>query len=554
MRRSLEKIGGIWIWEVAWVVDDPPSDREREGPPRLEVQNPYGAIRIAIENTGELQIRSSMASRAVAPEDVAVERAGATATYRVVAQPSDEQPIDLDIVAPYGLVVQAATTDGDIEYVGYGKAVFQTDHGAVSLSFPGEATNFELLALEEPGYFEGQARVQKSGNVWSARDQLPEWRLAYGRLTLRAERPRSITLRELPIPDDSPVREHWQAAETLERTFRRFGRSGLRRREAERANTDTESTGSDFSADVRLVQLDVSVTDEAGRPVLGLGPDDFDVVEDGAPQRLMDVSSGEAPFNLILLLDCSSSTEQDRPAIEQAARRFIDVAREGDKIGVYALADTHFQILSRLTSDHDDAKASVAGIERFGGATPLYDAIILAYAEELAGLPRERNALVLLTDGLDNEIYGQQDTGKWGPQPALSQKRAAGGAPSAVTFDRLRKAAEEMRALIYPIILDPLAAIAKTEPQWYEKVRGWAITVHERSGALAAGTGGRVFPAHSLADLDEVYDQVVQELRSIYTVTYRPATQDFDGEWRRVRVKTSRRNVAVRSRSGYYAH
>ena len=58
-------------------------------------------------------------------------------------------------------------------------------------------------------------------------------------------------------------------------------------------------------------------------------------------------------------------------------------------------------------------------LERFGGATPLYDAIVLSYAEEIARLPHERNALVLLTDGLDNEIYAQQDTGKWGPQPPV---------------------------------------------------------------------------------------------------------------------------------------
>ena len=111
-----------------------------------------------------------------------------------------------------------------------------------------------------------------------------------------------------------------------------------------------------------------------------------------------------------------------------------------------------------------------------------------------------------------------------------------------------------MRALVYPIVLDPVPAVAKTKPEWYEKARRWAMTVRERSGALAEATGGKVFQARSLADLDDVYEQVARDLRSVYTVTYRPRNQDFDGKWRRLRVKTSRRNVAVRSRPGYYAY
>src|SRR5690606_5834706 len=95
---------------------------------------------------------------------------------------------------------------------------------------------------------------------------------------------------------------------------------------------------------------------------------------------------------------------------------------------------------------------SVEEIAAFGGATPLYDAIVLAYAEELALLPHERNAMIILSDGLDNELYRQVSV--TGADIVL-------GSPSRVAFDDLQRAVREMRALIYPVVLDPTRSILR---------------------------------------------------------------------------------------------
>lgn len=206
------------------------------------------------------------------------------------------------------------------------------------------------------------------------------------------------------LPEDSQIQPHWRAEELLPDLFR-LGRSGLSERETPaEPEPEAETSEATFSADVRLVQLEVAATDQQGRPAAGLTREDFEVFESGKIQQLVeDNSSAASPFNLVLLLDCSSSTEQDRPAIEEAARRFIATARPGDRVAVYALAEGYFQVLSPLTEDHEAAKRSVEEIGLLGGGTPLYDAIVLAFAEELAELPRERNAMIILSDGLDNE-------------------------------------------------------------------------------------------------------------------------------------------------------
>ncbi|MEZ5361790.1 MAG: VWA domain-containing protein [Bryobacterales bacterium] len=524
------------------------------------MKNPNGSVRVEVRAVPQPLVQAFVQGRLTSNNDFTLKRDGGS--FSIVTTPPDGARLDLKLTVPYRHAVRMETTDGDLSYDGLGRAELQTETGAVSLRFPEEVTSFELQAAHAPEEFEGDARLVRSGEGWTARDRLPEWRdvfgriamFPYGRVTLQANRPRAIKI-ELTetLPDDSPIQPHWRAMELLPDLFR-FARKGLRRRDVP-GEPDEETSEATFSADARLVQLEATATDRHGRPAADLTREDFEVLENGKVQQLVeDVSSAAAPFNLVLLLDCSSSTEQDRPAIEEAARRFISTARPGDKVAVYALAETYFQILSPLTEDHDTAKKSVEGIERFGGATPLYDAIVLAYAQELAARPQERNAMIVLSDGLDNEIYSHVGpTGYW-KQPSVTGRRSGAGVPSFVTFEDLQRAVREMRALIYPVVLDPLRSVLQEDDQRLEDGQRWARTVRQRSAALAQDSGGTVFEAESARDLDEVYDRVARELRSVYTLAYRPSDQDFDGKWRRVRVRTNRKGIAVRTRPGYYAH
>ena len=50
-----------------------------------------------------------------------------------------------------------------------------------------------------------------------------------------------------------------------------------------------------------------------------------------------------------------------------------------------------------------------------------------------------------------------------------------------------------------------------------------------------------------------VIEQVGEELRSLYSVAYRPSNQEFKGEWRRVEVRLRKPGLKLRARSGYFA-
>jgi VWFA-related protein len=574
---TLSPIGGETGWKITPIVDE---DTPRTGTPRAAptvfVQNPFGAIRVQVRAVREPAIEARVQGRAPSTGDFIL--TSGAASLSITATPRDRARIDLSLTIPYRYLVQMATTTGDLSYEGFGKAELQTDTGSVSLRVPEELTSFELFSLQEPGRFDGEAEVSSTKDGWMARDQLPEWidaagrvtLLPYGRVTLRARQPRAIRL-ELTqeLPEDSRIQPHWRAKELLPDLFR-LGRAGGERETP--AETQTEASETTFSVDVRLVQLELAATDREGRPAVGLTREDFEVIEKGKAQQLVEnISSSDAPFNLVLLLDCSSSTEQDRPAVEEAARRFIGTARPGDRVAVYALAEGYFQVLSSLTEDHEAAKRSVKEIGLLGGGTPLYDAIVLAYAEELAALPRERNAMIILSDGLDNELYYNQ--------PSAAGLGLSIGVPSLVTFEDLQRAVREMRVLIYPVALDPVQSVLRADEQQLAEARRtaaklgkilarnpagdaqrtaaamrWATTIRQRSMSLAAVSGGTVFTADSAEDLDDVYERVARELRSVYTLSYRPLDQQFDGKWRRVRVRANRKGIDVRARPGYYAH
>ena len=113
-----------------------------------------------------------------------------------------------------------------------------------------------------------------------------------------------------------------------------------------------------------------------------------------------------------------------------------------------------------------------------------------------------------------------------------------------MSFNKLVQAAGQIDALIYPVFL---RSGERFHPGWSQKAR-------KRMQKLADASGGRLFPALSIQDLEPVFPLVADELRSVYSVAYYPKNQVFRGEWRTVSAKVKRPGVKVRARVGYHAH
>jgi Ca-activated chloride channel homolog len=94
--------------------------------------------------------------------------------------------------------------------------------------------------------------------------------------------------------------------------------------------------------DVPWVLVDVTVTDQNGRAVSNLKNNDFEVLENGAPQEIQSFTPISAPYNILLLFDRSGSTEHKWPFMQRAAAGFIANLRPQDRIAMDSF-DFEFQ-------------------------------------------------------------------------------------------------------------------------------------------------------------------------------------------------------------------
>jgi hypothetical protein len=70
---------------------------------------------------------------------------------------------------------------------------------------------------------------------------------------------------------------------------------------------------------------------------------------------------------------------------------------------------------------------------------------------------------------------------------------------------------------------------------------------------LAKKSGGRLLRADTLESLPDAFAKIAAELRTQYAIGYYPTNKARDGQYRKIRVTTTRKNVVVRARPGYRA-
>lgn len=70
---------------------------------------------------------------------------------------------------------------------------------------------------------------------------------------------------------------------------------------------------------------------------------------------------------------------------------------------------------------------------------------------------------------------------------------------------------------------------------------------------LANRSGGRLLRADTLGSLPDAFAKIAAELRTQYAIGYYPTNKARDGQYRKIKVKSTRKNVVVRARPGYRA-
>lgn len=293
----------------------------------------------------------------------------------------------------------------------------------------------------------------------------------------------------------------------------------------------TDPVDETITIDTGLVDLNVSVfSRNAKTPVGDLQQKDFVVLENGEPEEISFFASASAPFDLVLLLDLSGSTADKLDLIKKSAKRFVEAARPTDRIGIVTFTNAP-QLVSNLTSDREALFERIKKIEKPRGGTNFWDSLYYVL-KAMLGQASRRSAVIVMTDGVDNALPGVAGDG------------------STVSFEELLETVRQSDAIVLPVYLD-------TEREMLRERRATEISylyARRELAQLAAESGSLVYYARKIEDLKGVYEQVIRDLGTVYSIGYRPRNAERNGSWRNVTVQlVGRPDLAARTKRGYYA-
>ena len=284
--------------------------------------------------------------------------------------------------------------------------------------------------------------------------------------------------------------------------------------------------------DSDLVDLKVSVLGFApNTPAPLLEQKDFRVLEDGVEQEISFFAAADAPFDLVLLLDLSGSNSKNLKMIRNSAKRFVDAARDIDRIALVAFTDQP-ALYSPFSLDRRKLKKSIDEMDEAIGGTNFWDSMHWVLKDLIPQASGRRSAVVVMTDGVDNAL------------PDIA------GPGSRLTFEQLIERIRNSESIVFPIYLDTEEENVKHN----RASRAAYAMAREQLGQIAGVCGTPLYRAARLSDLDTVYAQVVRDLSTVYSIGYQPTNKSLDGKWRSVEVRLANRfDLFARTKRGYYA-
>jgi len=268
-----------------------------------------------------------------------------------------------------------------------------------------------------------------------------------------------------------------------------------------------------FKKNVQEVVLHATVVDDAGRLVTRLDRAAFSIYQNGALETITSFRREDVPVALGIVVDNSGSMRDKRAKVNQAVINLIRASNPQDEAFV-----VNFGQLPYLDQDFtSDANLLQAALHQVSsrGSTALYDAVV-ASAVHLRNNPRlSKRVLLVITDGQDN----------------MSRETLE---------EALRKLQPSKGMTVY--------AIGLTDD-------GLSRNGRQALQALASSTGGVAYFPQSLDEVDDITRTVAHDIRSQYTLAFRPTESGPNNQYQRLQVEAHAPgygHLTVRTRAGYY--
>jgi VWFA-related protein len=253
--------------------------------------------------------------------------------------------------------------------------------------------------------------------------------------------------------------------------------------------------------------------DETGRLVTHLDRGAFSVFQNGVPEPITSFRREDVPVAMGIVIDNSGSMRDKRAKVDQAVLNLIRASNPQDEIFVVNFGQNPY-LDQDFTSDVNLLQAALHQVSS-RGSTALYDAVVASAVHLQNNLRLEKRVLLVITDGQDN----------------MSRETLQ---------EALRKLQPHKGLTFY--------AVGLTDD-------GLSRSGHDALQNLATTTGGVAFFPQSLDEVNEITRTVAQDIRSQYTLAFKPADGKAKLDYQGLRVEARAPGLGrliVRTRTGYY--
>ena len=275
-----------------------------------------------------------------------------------------------------------------------------------------------------------------------------------------------------------------------------------------------------LKVNVPLVNVDVLVTTKDGQFIPGLKQGNFRILEDGVPQAVTNFNVSPAPITAVLLTEFASTSYFFLIDALNASYSFANTLKKDDWVAV-EYYDMQPHILVDFTQDKRAVMGALNQLRMPGFAeTNLFDALYdtLDRLERIEG----KKYIILVTTGVDTF--------------------------SKLTLDKMMKKIKDTKDItIFPVSIGwAIREYCETHSSYYcRDLHGMGIPVghmdylqaDNEMKTFAAMTGGRAFFPRFQAEFNEIFQQIGEDIRKQYSLSYHPTNTKLDGTYRKLKVQ-----------------
>jgi VWFA-related protein len=290
-----------------------------------------------------------------------------------------------------------------------------------------------------------------------------------------------------------------------------------------------------FRVTSELVLLDVQVIHNKTNTVGGnLQAKDFELFEDGVPQKILFFGRDQLPLSVVLLFDLTQSVQGVLRRLAVGAQTALSHMKPADEVSVMVYAaSTH--LVDGFTRDPARTAAAIAraAAMKSHDAAFFNEAVYQAAAQlETSANPSSRRIILWLTDNLPNFPTNRH---------LQNDDKGLGGTLPHTEEDAVREL-HVSNTVIMPLLLKdrllswwyeriPIrdeAEFVREHPDRNDYSPGDAPTYAELTGGFAVGMRGK--------RVEERLAEIIDRLRARYTIGYRPIEDKPAGTFCPVKV------------------